>query len=1159
MKTMGTVLLFINSNQNKVMRNRQSIIKTLRIMKFTAIILLACCLQMSANVNSQGITLHVRNAPLDRVFNEIKKQAYYTFVYTETMLKVFNKVSMDVKNYTIREVLAICFSNQPFTYKIIDKTVIVQPKEVTMPNADNSTSLPPVPPLADIHGRVVNQQGEPLENVSVLIAGTQTGTTTNSDGRFTIAAGRDAVLEISRVGYQTRRVSVGRQTEIDIVLEAKVSDLNDVVIIGYGTAKKSDLTGSVASLSSKTLEKRPTTNIEQALSGRVAGVDVSINSGEPGGSPGITIRGATSVSNTNRPLYVVDGVIMGMEVLQGDISPINTIDPTNIESIQVLKDASATAIFGARGANGVILITTKRGNQGGRVTYSGYTSVGKVARKMDLTNAKEWMAIRDIAYQNAAKFDSVGFARGKYEDPKITRANYMVGNTKGNPELFDQNLNPLYNTDWQDAAFQTAIAQNHNLSFTGGNKQTQFGVYLNYRDENGVMKDSWLKRYSGRFVINSKINDWLSIGSTINYNKQSERFLNGWALRGVYEDIPIMPVKFPDGSWAKTEKYPGVEGPNQRQSAEEVYNYRNTQTTIANVFSDISFTKNLKFRTTVAADIVDQGVNSYSGRNVDQVSADQGGIASIASLHVENWQFENLLTYTAEVNEKHAINAILGQSIYSTSSFSSQSSTYGFLDDYFSFNNLGIGSNPRPSTSSKSKYSMASYFGRINYTYLDKYLLTATGRVDGASKFGKNNRFAFFPSAALGWIISKEDFLMNNPVISYLKLRSSFGVTGNSEIPNYQYEAGLGSYTAIFNGSRSTGIGIATLANPNLKWEINRQFDLGLELKLFDNRIALDADVYKRVSNNMLLNRQVPTSSGYSIVTENVGSMRNQGLELSLTTSNIMRPHFTWTTSFNISMNNNKVLKLFDGSDILLGTAPGSTPGSIVREGAPVNTFIGYIRLGTWSTKEAAEAARYSRRPGDIKFKDINNDGVINSLDWVPIGNGLPKGYGALVNTFTYRNFELDIDIQFVYGNDVVFEKTAVLEDRTGGYNNSLRTVLRDAWRPDHQNTAIAQNKPLAVGYDTKEDTHRVKDGSFVRGKNITLSYVFSKEALHGLKVQSLRVYASGQNLFLISKFPGYDPEVSNPDNGIQFSRGRSGYTDYPKASVIMIGVQVGL
>jgi hypothetical protein len=243
----------------------------------------------------------------------------------------------------------------------------------------------------------------------------------------------------------------------------------------------------------------------------------------------------------------------------------------------------------------------------------------------------------------------------------------------------------------------------------------------------------------------------------------------------------------------------------------------------------------------------------------------------------------------------------------------------------------------------------------------------------------------------------------------------------------------------------------------------------------------------------------------------------------------------------------------------LLGTAPGSTPGSIVREGAPVNTFIGYIRLGTWSTKEAAEAARYSRRPGDIKFKDINNDGVINSLDWVPIGNGLPKGYGALVNTFTYRNFELDIDIQFVYGNDVVFEKTAVLEDRTGGYNNSLRTVLHDAWRPDHQNTAIAQNKPLAVGYDTKEDTHRVKDGTFVRGKNVTLSYTFSKEALHPLKVQNLRVYASGQNLFLISKFPGYDPEVSNPDNGIQFSRGRSGYTDYPKASVIMIGVQVGL
>jgi TonB-dependent starch-binding outer membrane protein SusC len=1087
------------------------------------------------------IELNLEEASLEEALNVISEQADLKLMYRKALLPEDKKVTYNNSSMTVYDALWDLLDGTGLRFAISQNQQLVllsMQEEAEIEEELQET----------VSGQVTDAQtGEMLPGVNVLVQGTSTGTATDLDGRFELnVSSLNETLIFSYIGYVVQEVSIdGRQT-IDIQLESEAIAGDEVVVIGYGVQRRSDMTGSVGSVSAEEIQSRPTTNIEQALSGRVAGADVAINSGRPGGTPDIRIRGTTSVSNTNDPLYVVDGVMLNMEQLQRGTHAINSIDPGSIQSIEVLKDASATAIYGARGANGVVIITTKRGSpEGGRVSYDSYVSVGQVSNRIDLLNSEEFLMVEEIAYQNAAKFDPEGFAEGRYTDP-LTKRN--------DPRLFDGSGNPLYDTDWQDVAFRNAITHNHNLSFAGGDQTTSYGLYLGYRDEEGVMNESWLKRYSGRFVIDTQINDWLTAGGSISYNNQSEKELQGWPMRMLYESIPIVPVRYPDGTWAGNEDYPGMEGgPNQRRVSEEDIWILETQNTVANVYTDIEFSETLSLRTMLAANIVNQQVNRYSGRTIPFLSRNQEGIATISPTRRDNWQFENLLNYNNDIGN-HSINALLGQSLQTTDSFSSSATTWGFMDDYFQFNNLGVGDNPRPSSSSASRYSLASVFSRVNYTYDQKYLFTVTGRVDGSSKFSADNRYAFFPSAAAGWMISEEDFMQNSQIISSLKLRASWGQTGNSEIPNYQGEAGLGNYTAIFNGSRNVGVGVQRLANPDLRWERNTQIDIGLEVGLFDNRVSLEADIYRRVSDDMLLSRPVPRSSGYATVTENIGSMENRGIELSLTTFNINTADFFWSTNFNWSTNRNEVLRLHGGSDIFTGGGVhGGGAGSIIREGYPVNSFMGYIHLGTWNTDEAAEAAQYNRLPGDIKYLDVNGDGAITPADQVIIGNGMPDGYGTLINNFSYRNFDLLVDIQFVYGNDVMWEARHSTEDRVG-ISNSLRTVL-DAWTPDNQDTPIAQLRPTQAGYDTNNDTHRLEDGSFIRGRNLTIGYNFSPELLSQFSVRSLRIYASAQNFFTLTDFPGYDPEISTAGN--EFSRGRAQYFEYPKARVFMLGLNL--
>ncbi|MFO7825912.1 MAG: TonB-dependent receptor [Cyclobacterium sp.] len=999
-----------------------------------------------------------------------------------------------------------------------------------------------------VSGVVKSQEDQELiPGVSVLVKGTTRGTVTDIDGEFSIEVSTGEVLVASFIGYESKEVTIQEgMNNVDILLNSSFSDLTEVVVVGYGTQKKSDLTGSVGSVSSEALQERPSASLNQALSGRIQGVNVSVNSGRPGGRANIRIRGNTSVSIANDPLYVIDGVIIHAAGLANGSTPIDYINPNDIASVEVLKDASATAIYGARGANGVILVTTKRGNSsGGMITFDTDVSVGVLPKKIPLLNSEEFLMVEDIAYQNAQKYDPNGWENGIYRDPQLKRTN---------PLLFDANGNPLHDTDWQDESFRQAITQNYQLGLTGGNEKDTYGIYVNHRNEEGLMRGSYLKRYAGRFVFDSQIKDWLKVGGTLSYTDQKESQVDPLgaggiiAMRQVLEALPIIPVKYDDGSWAGNEDYPGMEGGNNPLHVVEDRVYMvNTQTMLGNLYANFSLAEGLELRSVLATNVINQRVDYYGGRMLNYIARNQGGDASVMNDRLNSWQFENYLTYNKNIDENQSINALLGLSWQHVDRFNSTARSQNFQDDYFKFNNLGAGSNVFQTLSGTSAYGLNSYFGRFNYNLKEKYLLTFTGRIDGSSKFGEANRYAVFPSAALAWRVSEEDFLKDSRTLSNLKLRASYGVTGNSEIAAYQALAGMGNYTVIFNNSRSIGLGINRLANPDLRWEKTYQTDVGLELGLFNNRLTFELDLYRKLTEDMLLNAPVPSSSGYTQVTRNIGSMENKGVEFALNSVNMVNKDFKWDTHFNISINRNKVLELTGGADIFSGS-------TIIREGEPVSSFFGFVHQGTWDTDEADQAAQYLKLPGDIKYEDVNGDGAINDNDRVIIGQGIPKGFGTLMNTFQYKNFELMVDLQFMYGNNVLWRSKHSAEDRQG-IANSFRTVL-NAWTPDNQNTNIAELRPLTAGYNTFNDSDRAQEGSFLRGRNLLFAYTFEPDLIQRIKLNRLRAFVSVQNFFLNTKFQGYDPEVST--SGSPFDQGVDLYA-YPKPRVFMLGVNIAL
>lgn len=944
-----------------------------------------------------------------------------------------------------------------------------------------------------------------LSGVTVSVRGTTRGTTTDDSGRYSISVSPGETLLFSYVGFVSRSVVVDNETTVNVSLEVETESLDEVVVVGYGTQRKSDLTGAVGVVTADEILSAPVTNALQGMKGRVAGVNVFLNSGSPTASPRILIRGLGTINSSSNPLFVVDGVVM---------ESIQFLNPNDIDRMEVLKDASSTAIYGARGANGVVLITTKRGSKVGGtvVSYDGFVNVGVLPQRIDLLNSEEWLEVVERGFNNHSKYSSSNI-------PAFTR---------NDPRLFDAQGNPLYDTDWQKEATRTAISHNHQFAVQTQADKSSFGAFINYGNMEGIMLNNRLERINGKIAYDAQPKEWLSVGVNMlaNYTKENEFEEGGghqMPRRSMLEMPPIFPVKFPDGTWSNSsmisDSY-GLEAiPNAVHVLETQDRLRKRSQLFGNAYLTFHILPGLDLRTQFGFDKHDNNIQDYSPTDLINISAPLGR-AYLENQRTFYWQEETYLNYNKDFGD-HRLNSVLGLSWQGRTAEYNWVSAEGFADDFFRFNAIQSASQPGAPGSSHDKWTMNSYFLRGNYSYKNRYLVTVTGRIDGSSRFGDNNKYGVFPSAGLGWVLSEESFMADAYSVNELKLRTSYGITGNTEIPTYLSLGTVSTGTTLLNGARVSQSFINRLPNPNLEWEKTNQFDVGIDLSMFNRRLTASVDYYYKLTTDLLLDKPVPTSTGFTAVRDNIGSVSNRGVEVLLSGRPVSNNTFNWQTTLNFSFNQNRIEALGENDeDIFPGPNWVSGSQTILRVGESLSSFWGYRRLGVWGTDEAAEAAAVGAVPGVAK----------RSAERQIIGNGLPDLVGSFVNNFTYRDFDLTVDLQFVHGVDILQQFMHSMEDRTG-LSNGLSTTLYEAWTESNQNTMVQQirNGPYS-GQNSEVDDRWIANGSYLRGSVISLGYNFGSVTLNSLNLKGLRVYATVQNAFLVKskEFKGYDPEATS-------------------------------
>ena len=1018
---------------------------------------------------------------------------------------------------------------------------------------------PPAPaqvhPQRPVTGLVSDPENQPLPGVAVLEKGTHNGTLTDAHGLFKIKVSEGAVLVFSMSGYTSVEAPVGDQLNLTVRLTPNQENLKDVVVVGYGTQKRSDLTGSVSSMKASDLASMPVSNPVLAMEAKVPGLSISNNSGRPGGDLDISIRGLSSINATNAPLFVIDGVIG---------ANFQSINPGDIETIDILKDASATAIYGSQASAGVIIVTTKKAKPGEfSVSMDNNVAVSELPREIPMLNSTGYM-------QYEQRYWEYNPLHGAFPTDKLDSLY---------PTLFNANGTPRYNTDWQKVATRHAASDMHYLSLTGGTDKSTQGLYLGYINNQGILLNTYYQKYSIRYNTETKIRPWLTLGGTMSYYYTKKNQVDDYsvgsmtATRLLEGMIPILPVQYPDGTYSTMEDYgfdfnpdgsyfksPIYGASNPVQLLKDLKYYRYESQVLGNLYGVVRITPDLDFKTTMGAQVYDANDQLYVSRELLDIGQPTNGVAMQDDNRTVYWQSESFLTYHKHTGFNN-YNVVLGASWTQSTTTGFSASATQFSTDYYGFNNLGAGAVSGTPSSSYSSESLNSYYARVNYSWKEKYLLTATGRYDGSSKFGTDNKYAFFPSVAGGWNVSKEDFLKDSRTVSNLKLRASYGITGNSGISPYQSLGTITSGITYLNQQPYSSSTQGTVPNPNLKWEQTGQLDIGADLGLFHGRLNVTGDVYDKKTKNLLLANPISYVSGYSSVFTNIGSVRNRGLELSANGTVIQEKDWTWSLSGTFSENRNRILALGTGNaDIYNGYAPG--PGIVytrLHVGGSIGDLFGYDRLGTWGTAEAGQAALYGRNPGDIKWLDVNGDHQYTNADAMVLGNVLPRYEMGLGTTVRYKNWDLQVNIQIRHGNKVVNASSFELEDRQF-YLNSYGSLLKDAWTPTHQNAYIpairSQEDPLYSDYPPGFiDSHWVEDGSFIRGQNLTLGYNLTAKALSRIGFKRLRIYGNAQNFFLITHYRGYDPELSSVGAGT-FNEGVD-YFSYPNPRTYTLGATV--
>lgn len=991
-----------------------------------------------------------------------------------------------------------------------------------------------------IIGTVKDEAGQPIPGVSVKLKGVSNiGASTDAKGNYSINVPENGTLVFTAIGFLQQEVSIGNKRTISITLMADIQNLGEVVVVGYGTVKKRDVTGAVKSLKREDFNQGAITSADQLIAGKAAGVQVVQNSAEPGGGISVNIRGSGSINADNSPLYVVDGLPLdnsaavsgsGANFLKSKSprNPLNSINPADIQSIEILKDASATAIYGSRGANGVVLITTRSGTKGAlKVNYDVYAGMQTVANKIKLLNAPE--------YQTA--MNQIIDAGGGTTAQK-------VGAFAGE------------GTDWLAQLYHDqAPIQNHNLSFSGGSENTSYLMSLNYFDQDGVLINSGYKRFSARINLEHRVADKFKVGMNLSTSYGKDIYVsNGFDLNEragiLYAAInydPTLPI------WNNTTgRYtlsPDMNIDNPLAIANGKTSFSNLYRTLGTIFGEYTIIPGLKAKLNIGGDMASQRSDSYIDRSTIEGLA-AAGIGNILQGNNSNYLVEATVNYNKTIKD-HAFNAVLGTSAQKFIFDDVSSEARGFPSDATKSDNLGLG-NPLffRATSGKTANSLLSYLGRVNYTYRDKYLLTASFRIDGSSRFGENNKYGYFPSVALGWKIDQEPFMKTVETISTLKLRTSWGQTGNQEIGNYMslstFSAGN---TVVFNDTQYATTTPSRLENPNLKWESSEQLNFGLDYGLWKDRVTGSIEWYSKDTRDMLINLPIPRETGFTTMMTNIGSVHNSGFEFSLSSKNLTG-NVKWNTDLNLTTLKNKVKNLGGISSILSGSAGTATNISIIQEGSPLYSFYGYKILGIWQTGD--DFTNTTAKPGDFRFYDKNNDNLINADDRVILGDSFPDLVWSFGNTVSYKNFDLYVFFEGATGVSMLNSNLVDTYFPANLKRNRLAEPVLNRWTASNPSTQYPSFVNPSRQAAQAVNSYTVEDASYLKLNTLKLGY---RIPVKGKSIKSASVYVSGQNLYTLTDYTGYDPAM-NPNGGATF---RVDWNAYPTARTFLLGVSIGL
>jgi TonB-linked SusC/RagA family outer membrane protein len=965
-----------------------------------------------------------------------------------------------------------------------------------------------------------------LPGVNIVIKGTTIGTTTDANGDYKIqVSSGEATLLFSYVGYIIREVAVGNQTTINVALEPDIQSLGEIVVVGYGTQRKLETTGAIASVKSDAILQTPVVNVAQGLQARVAGVQITQNSAAPGGNISVRIRGTNSINGTSEPLYVIDGIQIANGGGVNDVSPLSTINPNDIESVEVLKDASATAIYGARAANGVVLVTTKRGKAGvSNVSYESYYGVQSITKKIAMMNAAEFGAVENEIFRN--------------------------------PQLYPNPSSLGVGTDWQDLVYRNAAIQNHQLTFTGGSEKTQLSVAANYFKQDGIVINSGLDRYSLRLNLDHRVSKLLKLSTSIltsytinNRIQTGSNSIDGPAVTtsiiGATLAAPplLTPFRddgsvFPFGEQLNG-RYREVANP---MGFAQILDRQINRRTLGNLNLDFDIIKGLMYRASFNADL-QTGLNDfYSPRSIVNASdlAGGGGVAGKGNSNANNLLHESILTYTTTFAQVHSLK-FTGVFATQTNSFNSNTiNARNFPNDATQNEAVQLAVD-RTVFSNRNKERLDSYMGRVNYSYKDKYFLDLTARVDGSSKFGENNKYGFFPAIAASWRIIEENFMKNSTIFSDFKLRASYGVTGNAGAINPYGSLALVSATGDyqFNHLYTTGIAPAGIPNPDLRWEKSIQANIGLDISILNDKISFVIDVYDKITQDMLFVKPLPFSSGYSTITGNFAELENRGVELALN-ANLINKAVKWDISANVSINRNKLNRLDGTADEFRVNNFG-----VLKVGEPLGIFRTYVFDGLYQTGESVLPGSDSR-VGGTKVKDLNGDGQISIADQAVTGDANPKYIFGFTSNVKYKGFDLGIFITGTQGNQIYNLIRYTFENPLGQRN--LYQDMVNRWsptNPSNEYVAGFQGGRLPIS------DRFMEDGSFVRVRNVTLGYNIPKNKV----LKNARIYFSANNLFTFTKYKGYDPEV-NTFGGSNTLIGVDNLV-YPNSKSFIGGIQV--